>query len=659
MTLLLIRVDHPPGGELLAIRGLVVDQSNGSWSERMCVERFLERDQAVLAEAGQVVLSVGGARAADVGRRLWDLVMGGPVGDWWQTTVTAANDVVRTVLDVRASDLETVPWELMSGPRQAPTFRNDDRPWVRARTPWQCLDDMAVPIKVLVVIGDPHDRDLAIEAQLDAIHTALREVPGRWDVEILLAPSIERLRSELRDLEPDVLHVVAHGGERGSEHVLHMTEENGRRWALTQDDVHEMPLPAPRLVILDACRSAGMALGRDSSVTFADEYIEHGCAAVISMQGDISSVAATAFSGRFYRELAAGIAVDVAAARGRRAINDVVRHDGDGRSWALPRLSVAADPNRVLPVRVAERDCERLTVPPYSVRFKPVGSCVDRSSERRQLWRLLDPEIGPRSPGLMIVSGQSGVGKSAVVLSAMLTLRLRGRNVVYVDLAELARHERRASWLAVLRAVRDAIWDWVPELATEPRARFDHELAFLLRYKDPVAWSPEQQERDPFTEFPSVGDKFPDWIERIFASFGRLLAAVAVDDPLLLVLDGIGVVEDVDLKVWLSNHLFEPAGRERHPRVHVVVVGTGNDIDRLSHGARDLAGDPLQVNPFRAAELPRLAREFYARLDVPLADHWWPQVRDLVGNLVGKAPECPAKDLAQVLHVYKVFSYQP
>jgi len=657
MTLLLIRVDHQPGGEHLAIRGLVVDQSDGSWSETSCAERLLSRDEPVLREARDVVLSTGGPAMAPaaVGRRLWDLVTGGKVGTWWQAEVAAASDTVRTVLDVRAPELRSVPWELMAGVRQAPPFRSDDRPWVRAHTPWQPLAELAVPVRLLVVVGDPAADDLEVEAQLAAIHGALRQVPGHWHVEILLAPSIRKLRAELKELEPDVLHVVAHGAVKGGEHVLRMMDEKGVPWALEQRDVHELPLPVPRLVILDACRSAGPAAGRDSSSTFADEFLARGCAAVITMQGDIKSVGAVEFSRTLYQELAAGTAVDIAAARGRRAIDDLLRQQNDDRCWALPCLSVATDPDRVLPVRVAQRDEQRLAVPPYSVRFEPIGQCVDRSSERRRLWRLLDPETDPTSPGLMIVTGEKGVGKSAVVLSALLTLRLRGRNVVYVDLAELALQDRRASWLTVLRAMRNGIWDWVPELPAEPRARFDHELAFLVQHQDPVSWSPESQLADQGDEFPSEGDKYAEWIERIFTSFGRMLAAVTADEPLLLVLDAVGVVEDLDLRTWLSRLLFEPAGREKQPRVHLVVVGTGSDVDRLSAAARDLAGAPMQVDPFRAAELPRLAREFYARLDVPLADDWWPQVRGLVDNA---RSFWKAEELASVLRIYRLYPHR-
>jgi hypothetical protein len=236
----------------------------------------------------------------------------------------------------------------------------------------------------------------------------------------------------------------------------------------------------------------------------------------------------------------------------------------------------------------------------------------------------------------------------------LMTLRLRGRNVVYVDLSELAVHNTRASWLTVLRSVRDAIWEWVPELSGEPRARFDHELAYLIRHQDPVPWSPESQLTDPGDEFSSVGDKYAEWIERIFTAFGRMLAAAAVDEPLLVVLDAVGVIEDLDLRTWLSSQLLEPAGREREPRVHMVVVGAGSDIDRLSVRARELAGKPLQINPFRAAELPRLAREFYARLDVPLADAWWPQVSGLLPN----ARDLAANEMAQMLNIYKFFSCQ-
>src|SRR4029077_12758843 len=112
-------------------------------------------------------------------------------------------------------------------------------------------------------------------------------------------------------------------------------------------------------------RTANAAVGRNASWTFTNAFIEQGSAAVVAMQGDILSEGAVVFSGALYSALADGQAVDVAAARGRRAIDALLRVDLDDRCWALPCLSVDADPDHVLPIRVEEGDLKRVAKAPY------------------------------------------------------------------------------------------------------------------------------------------------------------------------------------------------------------------------------------------------------------------------------------------------------
>jgi hypothetical protein len=634
VPLLLLRIDHPPGGQQLAVRGFTVDRASGDWYEEQQVESLLPREQALFDLARKAVLSTGDPEmtAQDAGVALWNLVAQGDVGQWWQATTKGAGAAtVRTVLDVRPAELRSVPWELMAPEGRAPLFRNEHHPWVRAHTPWQTVDEMPVPVTVLVVLGDVLSTDLDVDEEIAAVHAALRTQPGRWNVEVLAEPGIEDLRRSLADIKPDVLHVIAHGMQKGAERVLALTDSSRRQWPLRRQDIDELPLPMPRLVLLNACRSAAAPEGQEASWTFADAFVDRGAAAVVAMQGDITSAAATQFSRTFYAELAKGVAIDVATALARRAVDDAVRTDNDERSWALPFLAVAADPDRILPVKVALDDEERVAGPPFSKVFAPVGSYVDRSSERRQLWRVLDPEPGERTSGLVLVTGQEQVGKSAVVLSALLTLRLRGRNVVYVDLSPP--HPKPASWLTVLRRIRDAIWYWVPEAASEPRQRFDHELSFLKRYREPEQWTPESGMADDGEEFPSEGDQYHEWVERIFSRFHGMLQKAAADAPLLIVLDGLAGAFQPDITQWVAPKLLEPIGSSPRSCLSCVVVGTDRQLEDLTDTVRELAGEPLRVDPFKFAELPRLAREFYAREDLSLVDApWWPGVLTLIGN---------------------------
>jgi hypothetical protein len=637
--MLLIRVDHPPGGEQLAVRGFRVHAQEGSWSETMCCETLYPREQPILDQARAAVLAAGDPEmsATKAGHGLWNLLLGEEVHDWWQHEVgQAPGQVVRTILDVRPPELQSVPWELLIRGNAGPPFRSDRQPWVRAQTPWQPLDPLTVPAQVLVVVGDRTSEDLKVDDELAAIHGALRSVPGRWSVELLETPeTLTKLEEAWRDVQPDVLHVISHGTEMGGRAALTINGPHGP-WPLYPTDVDQLFDPAPRLVVLNACRTADAAYGRNASWTFTNAFIDQGSPAVVAMQGDILSEGAVEFSGALYSALAEGKAVDVAAALGRRAIDAKLRVQQDDRCWALPCLSVGADPDHVLPIRVEEGDLQRFRRPPYSVHLERLTGFVNQTKERRRFWQAVDPMPGKAPRNLLVVTGDQGLGKSTMVLSALLTLRLRGRNVVYVDLAEVSSQLRkRISWLTVLRAVRDALWnDWLPDARQEPRQKFDHRLSFLKQHRDPDPWTPQSTFVDDGEEFPSEGEDYDAWIRKIFSAFLRMLNEAASQQPLLVVFDSLGEVEPRDVSSWLCPQLLQPVGEgPQWSNLRFVVIGTQEQIKPLTSEVRYLAGEPMEMIPFRPGELVRLVREYSARGGISLETLNWDVIHPMLGSL--------------------------
>src|SRR5215475_3443556 len=145
--MLLIRIDHPPGGDQLAVRGFTVQAAGGDWLEEMCCETPFAREQPILEHARAAVLAAGDPQmsATKAGQGLWNL-LGEEVHEWWQQEVAqAGGQLVRTILDVRPPELRSVPWELLIRENAGPPFRSDQQPWVRAKTPWQPLDPLTVP----------------------------------------------------------------------------------------------------------------------------------------------------------------------------------------------------------------------------------------------------------------------------------------------------------------------------------------------------------------------------------------------------------------------------------------------------------------------------------------------------------------------------------
>ena len=664
MQTLIIRIDDPPagGGGGFVVRGMSVSAELPGEIEHATGEipRPLpplddgqpERDP--MADLEQIMLAGDPDFApGQVGRYLWRLLADTPVAGWWHGVEELAPEgAVRTVLDVRAPALRQLPWELLTcEPDGRRPFQSRAKPWARADGPGQDADDLLVPVRMLVVVGEPQDQDLAVDDELDAIVGALREVTGRWHVDVLVKPTLAVLRSVLEDLRPHVLHVIAHGAVSAGSAVLVIPVDEQNVWELTTDDVANLlPSPAPRLVVLNACRSgaAGAGAGLTASWTFTDAFLRRGCEAVVTMLGNIPSTAAVPFSAAFYQEVAAGGDIDVAAARGRAAAYDARKGERDDRSWAMPSLHLRARSDRVLPVSLAVND-ELVKQPPYWDAYRPVREHVDRTRERWELLRRLAPNGGPPGQSLFLVSGAEKVGKSAVLKAALLTCHLRGSKVVYVDLRPCGGE----SWLPVLRHIARQVSLWLPQAADEPVRRFGHELAFLKERRIPDEYGPASARSDDGGDFDRSSEDFEDWIRRVFASFRVLLQATASQEPLLIALDHLHQIYDPDLREFLIPELLGPIARGAVANVHAVLVGEPGWLESLRVAAPELSlPEPITVPMFRVGEIHRLGREYCARTNkLPVS----PSVVQLLDALqLSPQQEVTGEDLDSMLKIVAI-----
>ncbi len=634
--MLLIRIDLEPGGEQLAVRGYTVVEDENGWSETQQAEDLIARDGTIALDVSDTLLSGSGAtltpRAAGVA--LWKNFFGGEVGTWWQATSEGcASSEMRTVLDVCVAELQSVPWELIAPEGRAPVFRNHNKPWVRPRkTPWRPTDEFLVPLKVLVIVGSTED-DLEIDDELAAVHAALREVPCHWHIETKVNPTRAQLRDALANVEPHIVHFIAHGLQKDGASVLAMRRGLPGQWSLSPEDIDDLPRPAPRLIILDACRTADAAHGQEAAWRFTDAFFTHGAAAVIAMQGDITSAAAAVFAKSMYADLARGIAVDVATSRARQAVDDAATDGQSGVSplcWALPRLTVEGDPEHVLPVKAL---VEKMDFPPFSETFKDVPNYVDRSSERRDLWTALDPCPDSPAPGLVVVSGPNNVGKSAMIKTTLMTLRLRGRHVAYLDFTKEVRSDDRASWLVTLLLIRKAIWEWNKDDASMAARRlFDHNLYYLKQHQDPPPLSADASPQEPTADFPVAERDHEKYVTRIFAAFREMLSTAMDGAPLLVVLDNSrSRLSADDGQKWLSPLLLQPLAEGHVANVRAAIVGTDADLNAFGPAVNFARNSGPHLKPFKREEVGRLAREYYARKAITIdKDGWWSSLRDSI-----------------------------
>jgi len=624
MTTVLLRLG-PLSGAGVAGPGYRVDLRLDGPAGQPCVTEHLPQAEAdAVAAATRGVLLGGSASKAELqqaGRALLGLLLRGAVADRWGELAHAGHPA-RLLLDVVPDELRALPWELVLGARGRYLFVGD-QPVVmrgcysaspdRASPDRTGPDEVVVPISVLVVVGDPNDGLLRSDDEVDAILSALGSRHGEWHVEVAYAPTQPAFFQTLEAVQPHVLHFLGHSGldiHSGDAGLQIRPGGPDDAWTLTGDLLDNVVDEAPRLVFLNACRTAAES---GASRTVSAAFVEHGACAVIAMQGDIPSGSAIEFTETVYRALAAWQPLDVAVRLGRRALMKL--QQPVQRDWALPTLTVGVRPERVLPICVCQprADVERL----FGAYLDIVRSFVDRSAKHRALWDALDPQTGP-SP-LVVLDGDERAGKSALTYSCLMTLSLQGRPVVYVDL-DPQQNGATLQWLNVLCHIRDRVSEFLPHRATAPRRAFDHALWFYRQGLDPdptAAGGPTPA--DHIWAPPSEHE--PRLREAVYTAFRAFLEAVAGDDPVVIALDHLRTLRTQTDVAHTVALLLEPLARGCR-QIRVVVVETTTQTERLLPARLRDRATTVTLPLFTRCEAIQVFREFGARHGFEFTGQW-------------------------------------
>ncbi len=554
--------------------------------------------RALVIEPAQVAT----LRAA--GNYLYSLLAGSQVGIAWAQAVAGFRDNpngsgrLRTFFDVRPPELSALPWELMMRSNQTHPFLDDRHVCVRGSYQRTTEKPVPVPIRLLVAVGDPQDSALRAEDEIDAIWSALRDHPGEWHVEVIRGPTRDEFSACFREVRPHIFHFIGHSvlSPYGAAPSLEFRPEAEPGWELDSYRImNTLREVAPRLVFLNSCRSSDNAYDDDereksrvAATGVAQAFEEIGAEAVLGMQADIPSGPAVRFSRELYRLLADGTPVDVAVRDAREVLFGT---EPVPRAWALPLLTVRGDPDGVLAMRLAlTREVARQLI---EERYGEISSLVDRTAEHRKLWGGSD--CGRLPAPAVLVTGEERVGKSALVKSCLFTWSLRGCRVAYVDLRLPG---RKLDWLDLLRQIRDGLATCLPEHATEPIRRFDHELAYRKQGLDPEPLPTAGGGADDGGLWTPATEREPELREATFGSARGMLEAVAAGEPMLLAVDHLaeGMSDDVHDK--LVPQLLVPIAEGVVGQVSVVVVETTDVADKLLSAQFRARAAPITVVPF-------------------------------------------------------------
>jgi len=579
------------------------------------------------------------------GEHLFQLINQGKVGQRWREFMDKP-EAVRTLLEVKPPDLVELPWELVCFETNRYVV-DPIKPFLRAVNYRQQASSArhSWMLRLMIIVGaKPDDSKVAAEEECRQIEEALRSISRTIDVEILRRPTRSKLIKEYENFLPDILHFIGHGVERSGKAALRFDPVPPEaRWYWAEGDIfNDLRVVVgdeqktirwkPSFVFLNACRT-GAQPGETTyqpgkrGWSVGEVFRKLGVPATLTMQGDVQGKHAGLLAGELYKELAAGSTLDVALARARGVVMQQEGIGIDHREWALPCLTVSLPPEEILSLRpkITAQE-EKLKIENCEQFGEVLAEFVDRKPDRRNFVHGFYP-IKKLAEGnvlrhLMVVHGESKIGKSWVVSWCMEAFAWQGHNMRYVEVAG----ENGAEWLDVLLQIRSGDEKKAEKgspihepLQSEAFHQFNWALLHRLQGNTPPTWNgerPEPPKKDrPLGKYNRT-EKFE---EDTFASFRDALEAAASGQPLILVLDhfthGTKELSPEHMLKYLRPELIEHVAKGLLPHIRLVLVLREDEFDKYK--MKELKGRfhdvELKLLETKPEEFVNLAQEFFRR----------------------------------------------
>lgn len=580
-----------------------------------------------------------------IGRRLTRFLTQSESGrDWLEdrvATLALADGHHRTILRIASPELRSLPWELMRDEWDTTFFTNPNAPVVHwsAMPPASQIPLQKWPLRVLVVVGSAaNDESISAEEEVHGLEDALRNFGRLVELNVRWRPSLEELRAEfVNDFRPHVFHFIGHGRTVGGSTFLRFDlpapvggiKVDGR-WDM--DAIRLLVQEwAPRLVFLNACRTDD-PLKVEETVALTEAFATR-VPAVIGMRGNVRGEVAAAFSREFYRVFAFDKPVDVAFAKARLAA--AAGFPMDRRDWILPRLTLSVDPDAVLPMQPRPLEAERIKIEQIE-EFLALPRFVNRSKERLKLCNRLDPldsdpiDKETRYQDLIVISGESEVGKSELLRYALAGCKLRGWQVAYVTMGDgIAR-----SFVNTLRLIRgDPSITGLARSTLDPAAfsEFNHQLNHLeelAKNRLPEMPAGVIDEIDPKREIPA--ELKAAVAPKLAESLALALQRAAGGSPLVVALDQVEI-EKSDCVTFLIPHFLKPLAERFWPPLRLLLVLRKDQF--TSYGLETLAPDPIGVEKFAPEEFILYGAEYCRRFKFPLGEKLEKAIEGIGGAL--------------------------
>jgi CHAT domain len=575
MEIIIIRISEPVDGET-GYPMCLEEYHPGSGQSTVVTGTECLLPDALRTRASEIFneLRGGGGNSSirqRIGKELYRYLAETAAGqEWikrWRECEYGSDVRLRAYLDIKPEFLQRLPWELMMDENEdAPFLSADHRPMrgdpnlVRG----EAAASDVLPIRVLVIVCDidqddvrPQDRErLAPQAELDAIHAALRQQPGMWQVEVLRQPAPEAISEALQAIKPQILHII--GETYGSDDLaLRLSRDQHEAEYFKIRDLeriirNRLDYPdRPRIFVLNACRTAEM--------TSTERFRRLGTRAIVTNQAVVYGEPAIVFSQEFYHKLAETGQIDEAMRRTRGRLSAELR---DYYDWGIPVLTVYGDPATVI-----RGDWEAIAAKARGLissdDYDMVDLLVDRLDPSRKVWRRTD---GLRRKHLALITGQKKSGKSQLLRSCMLTWKLRGHPAILIDpeknMSELEGGRIHPGTRELLLHICDLL---MIEFASSEVV-----VAALRTLK-------AEAEKANYKLAGNSDAIHPH--QPLCGTLIKILKEATIDRPLMLAFDRVDEIWRKDLKGQIKDSLFDPITRGRAGDTYVVIAIADGDLN--------------------------------------------------------------------------------
>ena len=253
---------------------------------------------------------------------------------------------LRILINTGEAESAALPWELLTWDKADNPFlaQSQKTPIARVVRPlylarvWNARE----PIRILVAGASPLGRAPAnVQQETVRIQQALKHLGNRVDVRSCREVKLTTLTKEMKDYDPHILHVIAHGEPSAIEFE---NDEGDVRKVTSQELAERIAFSAPSLslFVTTACESA-MEGSSPRKLSIARALSKEGVPAVVAMQFEIRDEIAIKFVHQFYSNLGHSENITTSLTAARLEIKDPLP---DSPEWASPVLFLSHNHER-------------------------------------------------------------------------------------------------------------------------------------------------------------------------------------------------------------------------------------------------------------------------------------------------------------------------